>query len=84
MPAGGVCRRGRVLFAPLTLTRATLCAGIRKYLRIIGITKAEVHAIRQNLLASRQGLNRLRSHDMLSAFSMGSEAGDGPVSPLSP
>lgn len=56
-------------------------AGIRKYLRIIGITRTEVHEIRKNLLQPREGADAL-SHDMLSTFSMGSD--DGTVVSPSP
>jgi hypothetical protein len=54
--------------------------GIRKYLRIIGITRTEVHEIRKNLLQPREG-NPL-SRDVLSTFSMGSD--DGTVVSPSP
>lgn len=54
--------------------------GIRKYLRIIGITRTEVHAIRKNLLQPREGHGGAMSADMLSTFSMGSDDGTA-VSP---
>ena len=45
------------------------CRRIRKYLRILGITKREVHQIRQNLLVPKgDGSNP----ELLSTFSMGS------------
>lgn len=49
--------------------------GIRKYLRIIGITRGEVHAIRKNLLQPRHTDENgdALSQDVLSTFSMGSE-----------
>lgn len=62
------------------------CAGIRKYLRIIGITRNEVHAIRKNLLQPRGAMGEdgeALSPDVLSAFSMGSDFGGADVSPQS-
>jgi hypothetical protein len=59
--------------------------GIRRYLRIIGITRGEVHAIRKNLLQPRHTDDNgdALSADMLSTFSMGSDLGGADVSPLS-
>jgi hypothetical protein len=67
------------------MMRLPLRAGIRRYLRIIGITRGEVHAIRKNLLQPRHTDDNgdALSADMLSTFSMGSDPGGADVSPLS-
>jgi hypothetical protein len=60
-------------------TAWTSRAGIRRYLRIIGITRGEVHAIRKNLLQPRLagGDGGGLPLDALSTFSMGAELGGG-------
>lgn len=62
----------------MTVAALACRAGIRRYLRIIGITHGEVHAIRKNLLQPQlAGSGGVPPLGTLSAFSMGTKAGAG-------